>query len=59
MPPGAFLLQGVRNALKNKGIGKTPEPRVRKRIEGKQRSGRENGATPEGLQEAVCLPHNK
>jgi hypothetical protein len=34
MPPGAFLLQ-ARNALKNKEIGKTPEPSVRKRIEGK------------------------
>jgi len=65
MPPRGVFASGVRNALKNKEIGKTPEPSVRKRIEGKdlaeffgqKRSGRENGGMPEGLQEAVLLTH--
>jgi hypothetical protein len=30
---------------------------MRKRIEAKERSGRENGGMPQGLQEAVYLPH--
>ena len=63
--PGAFA-SSVRNALRNKEKGKTSEASVRKRIEGKdlaeflgeKRSGRDSGGMPEGLQEAVHLPHN-
>jgi hypothetical protein len=56
----------VRNALKKKEIGKTPEPSVRKRIEGKgfaEFFWRKNGAgermvgMPEALQDAARLPH--
>jgi hypothetical protein len=58
MPPRVVFASSVWNALKKKEIAKTPEPGVRKGIEGKElaeflgekRSGQESGGMPEGLQ---------
>jgi hypothetical protein len=53
--PGVFA-SSVRKRLKTKGLVKTPEPSVRKRIERKELGeflcGQEDGGMPEGVQEA-------